>query len=61
GSGLGLRLDLSVLVLRLDVGFPLRKPWRTDGERWVLDEVDVGDPSWRKENLVFNFALGYPF
>ena len=61
GSGMGLRFDLSVLVLRLDVGFPLRKPWRTDGERWVLDEVNVGDPSWRKENLVFNFALGYPF
>jgi len=61
GTGLGLRFDLSVLVLRLDMGIPLRKPWRPDGERWVLDAMDITDPAWRKENLVFNFALGYPF
>ncbi|MDF3079195.1 MAG: hypothetical protein K0S09_3084 [Sphingobacteriaceae bacterium] len=61
GTGAGLRFDLSFLVLRTDLAFPLRKPWLPEGERWVLDEVNFGSKSWRKENLIFNLAIGYPF
>lgn len=61
GTGAGLRLDLSILILRLDLAFPIRKPYLPDGERWVLDKVEFGSKSWRKENLVFNLAIGYPF
>src|SRR3546814_11588 len=61
GTGLGLRVDLSFFVIRLDVAFPLRKPWLPQGNRWVIDEVDFGNKTWRKENLVFNIAIGYPF
>lgn len=61
GAGLGLRVDLSFFVIRLDVAFPLRKPYLPEGERWVIDEVDFGDREWRRENLVFNIAIGYPF
>ena len=61
GSGVGIRFDLSFLVLRFDLAFPIRKPWLESSKRWVLDQVDFGSSSWRKENLIFNLAIGYPF
>ena len=60
-AGAGLRIDLSILLLRFDFGFPIRKPWFPEGERWRLSDLRFGDPDWRKENLFFNFAIGYPF
>ncbi len=61
GTGVGLRIDLSFLVLRLDGAFPIRKPYLPVGNRWVFDDIDFGSKTWRKENLVFNLAIGYPF
>lgn len=61
GTGFGLRFDLSFLVLRGDLAFPIRKPYLPKGERWVLNEINFGNRDWRKENLVFNLAIGYPF
>ncbi|AWI26259.1 translocation and assembly module lipoprotein TamL [Flavobacterium pallidum] len=61
GTGVGLRFDLSFLVLRTDLAFPLRKPYLPAGQRWVIDDISFGSGSWRKENLIFNLAIGYPF
>lgn len=61
GTGAGLRVDLSFLVLRLDLAWPLRKPYLPEGERWVIDDIKFGSKNWRDENLVFNLAIGYPF
>jgi outer membrane protein insertion porin family len=61
GTGLGVRVDITILVLRLDVAFPLRKPWLPEKERWVIKNVDFGNSAWRKENVIFNLAIGYPF
>ncbi len=61
GTGLGLRVDASFFVLRFDLGFPLRKPSMPSGQRWVVDDIDILDRDWRKENLVLNIAIGYPF
>lgn len=61
GTGLGLRVDLSFFVVRLDVAFPVRKPYLPENQRWVFDEIDFGNRDWRRENLVFNIAIGYPF
>lgn len=61
GTGAGLRVDVSFFVLRLDLGIPLRKPALVENERWVLNKISFGNPSWRKENLVLNIAIGYPF
>jgi outer membrane protein insertion porin family len=60
GTGIGLRLDFSFFVLRLDTAFPLRKPYLVD-DPWVIDDIDFGRKAWRKENLIFNIAIGYPF
>ena len=61
GAGAGLRFDFSFLILRTDLAFPIRKPYLPDGQRWVLDQINFGSGMWRKENLVFNLAIGYPF
>lgn len=61
GAGVGLRLDFSILILRLDLAMPLRVPYYEKGNRWAFDKINFGDPSWRKDNLVFNIAIGYPF
>lgn len=59
GTGVGLRFDLSFLVLRTDLAFPIRLPY--GDKRWVIDDIAFGDSSWRKQNLIFNLAIGYPF
>jgi outer membrane protein insertion porin family len=61
GAGAGIRFDISFLVLRLDVAFPLRKPYLTPGNRWVINQLDLLSPGWRKDNLVYNLGIGYPF
>lgn len=60
GTGAGVRLDVNFLVLRLDLGIPLRKPYLEPGERWI-NRFDIGNRDWRKENLIWNLAIGYPF
>lgn len=60
-GGAGIRLDFNILVLRLDAGIPLRKPWLPEDSRWVFNDIRLGDPVWRRQNLIFNLAIGYPF
>jgi outer membrane translocation and assembly module TamA len=60
-AGVGLRIDVKVLIIRLDLGVPLRKPYLPDGQRWVTNQIDFGSSTWRKENLTLNIALGLPF
>ncbi|MGF2414668.1 MAG: BamA/TamA family outer membrane protein, partial [Ferruginibacter sp.] len=60
-SGIGLRFDATVLVIRADLGIPLRKPFLPSTDRWVLNQIDFGSSDWRKQNLVLNIALGMPF
>ncbi|MGR3810893.1 translocation and assembly module lipoprotein TamL [Jiulongibacter sp. NS-SX5] len=58
--GLGLRLDFSYLILRGDLAIPVRKPWRTESP-WVFNEIQLGQKSWRSENLIFSLAIAHPF
>jgi outer membrane protein assembly factor BamA len=61
GLGFGLRIDVSLMVLRFDWAFPIRKPWLPEGERWVFDDIDLLNHGWRKDNLLWNISIGYPF
>ncbi len=55
GVGTGLRFDLSILVLRVDLAAPVRYPWRNNGSKWNFHSVtDIS-------NWVLNLAIGYPF
>ena len=60
-TGAGLRFDLaSFFIFRLDAAFPIKKPYGSN-DGWVTQSINFGDKVWRKKNLVFNFAIGYPF
>lgn len=62
GAGVGLRVDVSFFILRFDLAFPLRKvPEFEDNFRWVANRIDFTSSTWRKDNLVLNVAIGYPF
>jgi outer membrane protein assembly factor BamA len=60
GAGFGLRIDIQLFVLRFDLALPVRKPWLPEDERW-LDSLNFRDADWRRQNMVLNFAIGYPF
>ncbi len=55
GTGFGLRFDFTFFVLRTDIGFPIRNPYETDGENWVLG---TGEGF---KSALFYLAIGYPF
>lgn len=54
--GLGLRLDFSMVLLRLDMGLQLRNPSR-DGSKWVAPKDWFGD----FKGYAIHFGVGYPF
>ena len=53
--GLGIRVNLDFLLLRIDAGIRLRDPAREAGNRWV------GPKEWFKGNYAIHFGVGYPF
>ncbi|MGE5520162.1 MAG: BamA/TamA family outer membrane protein, partial [Candidatus Dadabacteria bacterium] len=59
GTGVGLRMDIQLFVIRFDVAFPVRKPWLSNP--WVLNQIRLGNGNWRRENVIYNLAIGYPF
>lgn len=61
GAGVGLRLDFSILILRLDLAMPLRVPYYEEDNRWMFNKIDFGNKTWRRDNLMLNIAIGYPF
>ncbi|MBO4742009.1 MAG: BamA/TamA family outer membrane protein [Bacteroidales bacterium] len=55
--GLGLRLNLSFILLRLDWGAKLYEPCRPVGQRWLLSTSDWFDG----DGCALHFGVGYPF
>ncbi|GAA3942077.1 BamA/TamA family outer membrane protein [Chitinophaga oryziterrae] len=62
GTGAGLRLDFSFFLIRLDWGIPIKVPYFTGNKNgWYLSEWQLGDGRWRRDNIIWNIAIGYPF
>lgn len=63
GTGAGLRLDFTYFLIRFDWGIPLKKPYPTEKNKsgWFLNQWTLGDVRWRRENIIWNIAIGYPF
>ena len=54
--GLGLRLDLNFILVRLDMGMVVRNPSKEPDQRWV------GPGGWfRRDGFAVHFGVGYPF
>jgi len=60
GAGYGFRFDFNFILLRIDLAVPLRKPYLPEGQEWVIDEIDFSK-DWRRDNFMWNIAIGYPF
>jgi outer membrane protein assembly factor BamA len=52
-TGVGLRVDIKFVILRLDWGIQLHNPNNPEGQRWIHD--------FRWKNTALNFGVGYPF
>lgn len=60
--GAGIRFDISgFLVIRCDVGMPVKRPDYIGDGGWLFDKIDITSPKWKKDNLILNIAIGYPF
>ena len=54
GTGVGLRFDMTMLVVRADLGIGIHAPYETTKSGYF------NIPSF-KEALAFHLAIGYPF
>jgi len=61
GGGFGVRVDFSYFIIRADMAIPFHKPFLPKGERWTIDELDFRNGRWRKDNMVLQIGIGYPF
>ncbi len=60
-GGIGLRFDATILLIRADLGVPIRAPYLPVGQQYVIRNFDLKSRTYRKENLVLNIAIGLPF
>ena len=54
--GLGVRLNLDFILLRLDWGAKVYEPSRAEGSRWLRP-----DQWFASDGCAFHFGIGYPF
>lgn len=62
GTGFGFRFDFSFLILRLDAGMKVYDPARDKSDRFVLDDFKFFGPfGTKREPVIYNIGIGYPF
>jgi len=52
--GLGLRANISIITLRIDLAIPTYDPGEAEGSRWRM-------PHWKLNQFTANFGIDYPF
>ena len=57
GSGVGIRMDMSFLIFRLDMGWKFVDPAQPRGKQWVANKIFPKPLSTGS----FNIGIGYPF
>ncbi len=71
GIGAGARINLDILIVRLDVGLPIHNPALAEGERWIFEpkmntnyrrqeKYGVSYERYRSKP-VLSIGIGYPF
>lgn len=53
-AGVGIRLDFSFILFRIDAAAPIVNPAYPQGERWRISKLQLND-------FILNFGIGYPF
>lgn len=61
GSGLGLRMDFTYFLLRLDYGMKWRNPYQDDNGHYGIYTADKISLQRIKDNSSLHLALNYPF
>jgi Outer membrane protein/protective antigen OMA87 len=60
-GGTGIRFDIAgFFIVRFDVATPFKRPTYPAYGGWVVDDI-FGYKGWARQNLVYNFAINYPF
>ena len=55
GTGVGLRFDMSMLVVRADLGIAIHAPYKSEKRGYYNIE------DFKKDGWAFHLAIGYPF
>lgn len=71
GAGIGARVNLDILIIRLDAGFPIYNPALVESERWFFQPKNITNdnrllafgPAFKKYKTkpILNIGIGYPF
>ncbi|MCA6073639.1 BamA/TamA family outer membrane protein [Fulvivirga sedimenti] len=63
GTGFGVRYDFQFFVIRLDMGIPFFVPYEITDEEGNPDffRWKPLNREWRKQYMIWNLAIGYPF
>ncbi len=61
GTGFGLRLDLSVVILRFDFATKVYDPAGLPGNKFILGDFRFSDFFTRSNQSALNIGIGYPF
>lgn len=59
GSGFGVRLDFTYLIIRFDFAWRVHDPGLAPGSRWLVDNFSRA--TWLRDNARINLGVGYPF
>lgn len=57
-SGVGIRFNLEIFIIRFDFALPLHDPRMPVNERWIVRDING---KWLIDNFNFYFGIGYPF